>query len=345
MSGGLVSTLPVSVDDRIVWDAWLSLFQFPVVSVADEVGTFAAICDRSLGTAELAAQLDVDARALSVHLAMLAAMGLVERREGRWRATAATRTWLVPQADGYTGPLLHRFKERQPFHAQLMETLRTGHKARDYASVAEEWERGEMPPDLARMITAFMNAHSRASALAVGQQRLLAGVRSVLDVGGGSGIFAISMAKAWPQLSATVLEISTICAEADGYIKAAGVPGRVKTLPLNMFTQPWPHGHDAHFFSNIFHDWSDETCRLLARKSYESLPSGGRILLHEILMDDDGCGPLAAAAFSLLMLMGTRGRQYSLTELRQFLESAGFVDIEAARTGGGYYSLVSARKA
>ena len=67
-------------------------------------------------------------------------------------------------------------------------------------------------------------------------------------------------------------------------------------------------------------------------------------MLHEILMDDDGCGPPAAAAFSLLMLMGTKGRQYSLAELRGFLESAGFVDIEAAQTGGGYYSLVVARK-
>jgi hypothetical protein len=55
-------------------------------------------------------------------------------------------------------------------------------------------------------------------------------------------------------------------------------------------------------------------------------------------------GPLPAAAFSLLMLLGTRGRQYSLPELRQMLEAAGFVDIETARTGGGYYSLVSARR-
>ena len=339
-----MSTLPVNVDDRIVWDVWLSLFQFPVVSVADEVGTFAAIAGRGKGTAELASELNLDARALKVHLGMLAAMGLVERREGLWRATAATRTWLHPQADGYTGPLLHRFKSSQPMHAQLLQTLRTGDRAESYGSVAAEWERGEMPPDLAKMITAFMNAHSRASSMAVAQQPLFAGLKSVLDVGGGSGIFAIEMARAWPALHATVLEIDTICTEAAGYIEAAGIAGKVKTHPLNMFTQVWPKGYDAHFFSNIFHDWSDETCRLLARKSLEALPSGGRILLHEILMDDDDCGPLPAAAFSLLMLMGTKGRQYSLPELRQFLEAAGFSDIEAARTGGGYYSLVSARK-
>lgn len=339
-----MSTLPVNVDDRVVWDLWLSQFRFPVVSVADEVGTFAAISDRAKETGELAAELQVDARALGIHLAMLAALGFVERREGRWRATAAARTWLHPEADGYAGPLVKRFAQNQPLHEQLMVTLKTGGRAEAYKSASAEWERGEMPPGLAAIITAFMNAHSRASSLAVAQQPALREARSVLDVGGGSGIFSIEMAKAHPRLKATVLEIATICTEADRYIAAAGVGGQVSTHPLNMFTQPWPTGHDVHFFSNIFHDWSDETCRLLARKSFEALPSGGRILLHEILMDDDGAGPLPAAAFSLLMLIGTKGRQYSLPELRGFLESAGFTDIEAARTGGGYYSLVSARR-
>ncbi len=337
-----LSTLPVSVDDRIVWDTWLSLFRFPVVSVADEVGTFAALSARAKSTAALADELQVNARALAVHLGALAALGFTERREGLWRASAAARTWLHPAADGYAGPVLQRFSSQQPFHQQLLETLRTGDRAQQYPSVAEEWERGAMPPELARSVTAFMNAHSRASSLAVAQQPVFAGLRSVLDVGGGSGIFAIEMAQAWPALTATVLEIDTICAEADRHIAAREVQARVKTQPLDMFTQPWPRGHDAHFFSNIFHDWSDDTCRMLARKSFEALPAGGRILLHEVLMDDDGAGPWPAAAFSLLMLIGTKGRQFSLAELRQFLEAAGFVEVEAASTGGGYSSLVSA---
>ncbi|MDQ2639944.1 MAG: ubiquinone/menaquinone biosynthesis protein [Pseudomonadota bacterium] len=336
--------LPVSVDDRIVWDTWLSLFRFPVVSVADEVGTFAALSSRAKSTTALADELQLDARALAVHLGALAALGFMERREGLWRAAAAARRWLHPRAEGYVGPVLHRFVGQQPFHAQLLETLRTGDRAQQYPSVAEEWERGAMPPELARSVTAFMNAHSRAAACAVAQQQVFGQVASLLDVGGGSGIFAIEMAQAWPSLSATVLEIDTICAEADRYIAQRGAGARVQTLPVDMFTQPWPRGFDTHFFSNIFHDWSDETCRMLARKSFEALPSGGRILLHEVLMDDEGTGPWHAAAFSLLMLIGTKGRQFTLAELRGFLEAAGFVDVEAGSTGGGYYSLVSARR-
>jgi cyclopropane fatty-acyl-phospholipid synthase-like methyltransferase len=339
-----MSTLPVTTDDRIVWDTWLAMFRFPVVSVADEVGTFAAISARAKETGELAAELGVDERALGVHLGMLAALGYVERRGGRWRATAAARTWLHPQADGYAGPLVKRFAEQQPLHEQLMVTLRTGGRAETYRSASAEWERGEMPPDLAAGITAFMNAHSRASSRAVAMLPVFDGVRHVLDVGGGSGIFSIELVRAWPQLRATVLDIGTICSEAARYIAAAGVGGRVATHAANMFTEPWARGHDVHFFSNVFHDWSGETCCLLAKRSFEALPPGGRILLHEMLMDDDGCGPLHAAAFSLLMLMGTRGRQYSLPELRGFLEQAGFTDVEAQGTGQGYYSLVSARR-
>ena len=66
--------------------------------------------------------------------------------------------------------------------------------------------------------------------------------------------------------------------------------------------------------------------------------------MGEILIDDDYTGPWPAAAFSIMMLLGTLGQQFSLAEFKGILESAGFVDVQSERTGGGYYSLVSARK-
>jgi acetylserotonin N-methyltransferase len=339
-----MTALPPTPDDRIIWDTWLARYHWPVLTAADDVGTFVALSASALTTEELATQIRVDARALGIHLGLLAALGFVEKRDGRWRATAATRIWLHPDGEGYYGPVIHRYRESELLHKELVATLRTGEKSGTQPSAAEEWERGEMPAEMARAITAFMNAHSRASSRGVAVQTQFASVRSLLDVGGGSGIFAIELARTLPTLSATVMEIDAVCKEADKYIAAAGVGARVKTQAVNMFTQDWPTGHDAHFFSNIFHDWSDPTCRLLAKKSFAALAPGGRIFLHEMLMDDDGCGPLVSAAFSMMMLLGTRGRQFSLPELRGFLEGAGFVDVDAVRTGGGYYSMVTARK-
>ena len=339
-----MTALPATTNDRIVWDTYLAAYRLPLLTVADEVGTLAALSGAALGTAELAGQLGLNARALGIHLGMLAAMGFAERREGLWRASAEARRWLHPDGEGYCGPLIHGFRQSQPLHAQLLATLRTGDKAEGHSSAVAEWERGELPAEMAVRITAFMNAHSQASARGVVQLPLFADVRSLLDVGGGSGIFALQLAKAWPQLRATVMEIDSVCAAADRYIAEAGLGDRVTTLAVNMFTQDWPQGHDALFFSNVFHDWSEPTCQLLADKAFAALPSGGRILLHEMLLDDDHCGPLTTTAFSVLMLLGTRGRQYSFPELRGMLEAAGFADVEACETGGGYYSLVSARK-
>jgi acetylserotonin N-methyltransferase len=140
------------------------------------------------------------------------------------------------------------------------------------------------------------------------------------------------------------MDLKEVAAEASKYVERYQVGDRVGAIGVNMFTQEWPSGPDGHFFSNVFHDWSDETNRDLARRSFAALPPGGRIFLNEILMDDDYTGPYPAAAFSLLMLIGTLGKQYSLAEFRDILESAGFTDVQAQRTGGGYYSLVSARK-
>ncbi|HTQ99455.1 MAG TPA: methyltransferase [Candidatus Acidoferrum sp.] len=343
-SAATTQTLPPSNDDREIWECWLSQFRLPVVTVADEAGTFAALSGAAKSTAALAQEIGADARALGIHLGLLAATGFVERRDGLWRATALSRRWLHPEAEGYYGPALHGYRQSNPLHAQLLSTLRTGERPDSHASAADEWERGEMPPELASIITAYMNAHSRAAALALAEQPLFADVRLLLDVGGGSGSFSIALARAWPSLSATILEIAPVCVEAERYIAVAGVTRQVTTLARNMFTEAWPTGHDAHFFSNIFHDWSEATCQKLADAAFAALPSGGRILLHEMLMDDDHCGPWPVAAFSLLMLLGTKGRQYSLPDLKAMLQRAGFVDISALRTGASYYSLVSARK-
>jgi acetylserotonin N-methyltransferase len=111
-----------------------------------------------------------------------------------------------------------------------------------------------------------------------------------------------------------------------------------------MFRQPWPTGYDALFFSNVWHDWNVRTCQWLAARAFDALPSGGRILLHEMLLDDDGNGPVTAAAFSMLMLLATQGQQFTAGELKAILDAAGFARVDVTHTHP-YYSLVTGYKA
>jgi acetylserotonin N-methyltransferase len=205
------------------------------------------------------------------------------------------------------------------------------------------WASGQLDMERARRVAAAMQSHSLPAAIALARNGGFEGVRRLLDVGAGSGCFAIALAQQHPELSVSIMELPAMCQVAQEYIDAAGATGRVDTVAVDMFREPWPRGYDAMFFSNVFHDWNFETCRWLAERASEALEPGGRIYLHEMLLDDDGGGPVTTVSFSMLML-GTQGQQFTLPELRGLLEPAGFRDIEARPTYG-YYSLVTGRKA
>jgi len=339
-----MSALPPIADDTAIWDAWLSQFRLPILNVALEAGVFRALSGQAMTSEALAQELGVDARALSMFLAALCADGYVEKRLGAWRATSLARTWLHPEAKGYWGNFLKSIDNNAHLNSRLSEALRTGTRPASVDERPAGWEQGSMPQEVAAGIASFMQAHSQAPALGAARMPEFGKLKCLMDVGCGSGVYGIEIAKANPALKVVLMDLKEVAAEAAKYVAADGMEDRVSTAGVNMFEEEWPSEPDGHLFCNVFHDWSAETNRKLAKASFDALPSGGRIFLHEILMDDDYTGPFHAAAFSLLMLIGTLGQQYSLAEFRDILEGAGFTDVQAVRSGGGYYSLVSARK-
>ena len=330
------------VDDRLIWEVWLSSHNLPAMLAADEISLFDKLADGPLSVQDAATVCGVNARALGIISGLLCALGLLQRRDGRLGLTVTSREYLVKSSNFYWGALLGFFRERLPVYAQLMEALtpEAKHKGGDHA---QGWADGKIGLEQARGIAAFMHAHSCAPAIGAARSGAFKGVRRLLDVGAGSGVFSIAAAQAWPELRATIMDLDTMCEAAMTYVEDGAVTDRVDTKAVDMFREPWPTGYDALFFSNIFHDWNDEVCVDLARKAFDALPAGGRIFLHEQLMSDTSDGPAVTASFSILMLIGTQGKQYSLPEFAAILGKAGFVDVEATATCG-YYSLVSARK-
>ena len=344
--------LPAS-QDRAIWDIWLSMYRLPAMSVADELGVFAALAAAPATAAETAQRFGFNRRATDVLLSMLSALGLVAFRDGRHELTDVTRTYLLPESPYYWGPLLRILGVMPQHHATLIETLRApdrespldaaASKARSNDAV-DAWKSGQIERAQAEAVTRLMHCHSLPASVGAARNGNFEGTTRLLDVGGGSGCFSIAIAQQFPSIRCTVLELPAVCDVAHRYIADGGVTDRVDTTSIDMFREPWPRGYDGIFFSNIFHDWNAETNVFLARRAYEALSQGGRIFLHEQLLAEDGSGPVTTASFSMLMLLGTHGRQYSFTELQQILTSAGFTDVDARPTYG-YYSVVIGRKA
>ena len=329
------------IDDTQIWDSMLSLYNTHAIALALELQVFEAF-DAPMSVEELVSKTGYSTRGIKALLAMLKIRGLLDRHEGRYQLNNLSRTYMLKDSPYYWGPFFSWTSASLPNYKIYMENIRDG-GTKEEREAADGWESGEMDPEFARTITDYMHCHSIASAVGMSHTCDFSGVNKLLDVGGGSGCYAIAIANANTDMQATIMELKPVCAVTVDYITKAGVSDRVDTKAVDMFREAWPEGYDAHFFANVFHDWSFETCAELAKKSYASLAPGGRICLQEMLLDEGEDNPAAPVAFSFLMTWGTKGQQFTLDELRGILESSGFKNIRAQRSYG-YYSLVTGDK-
>ena len=326
-----------TTDDRVVWDVWLSMWWMPSVTAADELGVFDALDARPSTAPELARALSLTARGTAALLGLLASLGFLSAHEERYALTAVARDYLVTRSRFYWGGVLTREAARSSLHAIVKRAVA------GTAAPSAAWEGGVLTAAQARQVARFMDAHSQPAAAGLARVAVLDGVTRLLDVGGGSGCFSLALAARHPALRCTVMDLPAMCAEAARYTVAADLADRVGTHAADMFADAWPDGHDGVLFSNVFHDWSDDACGGLAARAHAALPAGGRVFVHELLLDEGGTTPRTAAAFSLLMAVATQGRQFTLRELRTLLETAGFTDVTCTPTHG-YHSVVSARR-
>ena len=327
------------LDDQRVYDAYVAGRMSAALAVGVRVGLFDRLDEGPCSTDDLAAALEFAPRGMRSLLIALKAMGLLEEEDGRWSLAPDAAAYLVRGRAGSLWGLIDMEMDHFLSPPALLEALRTGRPS-VYAG-EDPWEAHEGSPDTAGAFTAAMHSVSERPAAGVGEVIELPPGGRLLDVGGDSGALSIAVARAQPGVRCTVLDLPVVCELTRRYAADAGVGERVDAVPGDMFGEPWPTGHDAVLLSQILHDWSHEQGAALLASAFAALPSGGRVWIHEKLVDDDGRGPLANALVNLDMLVWTEGQQYSEAELRGLLAAAGFADVERRPTAG-YWSLVSA---
>jgi hypothetical protein len=350
MKGPSMSVLEApSADVYPVWESYLSPLWFPSVMIADELGIFSELAERPSSIDELAKSLSLNDRVLGALLPMLSSLGYLAPRLGRYHVTDVGTSYLLPESEFYWGGVFAGSRRNNTFVDSLRRALTTPDPpdaipgAQAGGGNSDSWATGQISPEAARGMAAYMHGHSAQGAVAIATSGEFASTKRLLDVGGCSGVFSMAIVQRNPEVRATIMDLGPVCDEGMSYVAKAGLGDRIDAHAADMFRSDWPEGYDAHFFSNMFHDWRPATCRELARRSFASLTPGGTINLHEMLIADDGSGPRLAASFAMLMVAGTQGQQYSFAQLRDILGGAGFVDIEVRRTSP-MHSLVRGHK-
>jgi ubiquinone/menaquinone biosynthesis C-methylase UbiE len=196
-------------------------------------------------------------------------------------------------------------------------------------------------------LTAFIAAmHDRAAkqAPAVVAQMDLSSVSRVLDVGGGSGAFAMAFVKAKEGITATVFDLPNVLPLTKRYVRQAKLSGKVELQAGDYLMDDLGRGFDIVFLSAIVHSNSGSENRKLIKKCARALNPNGRVVVQDFIMDDDRTAPLHGAFFSLNMLVGTgSGDTYTESEVRSWMEEAGLSKVVRRETPFGVTQIIGTK--
>ncbi|HYR58754.1 MAG TPA: methyltransferase, partial [Chthoniobacteraceae bacterium] len=233
------------------------------------------------------------------------------------------REHLVVGSPWNLGPYFISMKDR-PQTIDMLKVLRTGKPANWGSYDAQAWAQAMERPDFAAQFTAAMDCRGGLLGPALAKRLELAQKTALLDVAGGSGIYACAIVARHPHMRAALLEKPPVDRIARECIANQGCAEKVDVIAGDIFKDDWPRGFDVHLISNVLHDWEEPAVLDLLRKSHAALPAGGWLIIHDAFINAEKTGPLHVAEYSALLMQITEGKCYSVGEMRGYLAQTGF---------------------
>ena len=292
---------------------------------------------------EICTQFSIAERPTDVMLTLFASMDLLERQGEKIFLKPIAREHLVASSPFFLGPYYASLKDR-PVTKDFFQVLRTD-KPANWGSFKDEkdWAKAMEDETFAKNFTAAMDCRGVFLGQALAKKLDLAGRHKVLDIAGGSGIYACSLVAHHPHLSAAVFEKPPVDKVAAAAIARRSYSDRVQVIEGDMLKGDLPSGFDVHLISNVLHDWNEKTVEQVLRKSQQALDPGGLLVVHDVHINENKTGPFPNAAYSAMLMHATEGKCYSTSELYPLLRALGFDTLEFIPTAADR-SLVTAQR-
>jgi SAM-dependent methyltransferase len=304
-------------------------YRLPRVLIAAlELNLFTAVGTNAWTIADLARNVKVSERGLSILCRNLAMAGLLKKSGGIYTNSRLGATALNAHHPAYRGDYLRLIISHWADWGRLQESVKTGLPL-DHDEPDE--------PDYRRRFTWAMHHRTLEIAPKIAAQINMRGARTLLDLGGGPGTYAMAFLGKNPTLRATVCDRSAALDVAKEIASTHKTGARLSYLPLDVMVEDIPGTYDVVWYSNVLHIYSPEENQALFRRVSASLNPGGRLLIQDAFLHDrEGVFPEEASLFAVSMLLFTeKGNTYSVAETRAWLTEAGFERIKVLRMKKG----------
>ena len=282
---------------------------------------------------EVSAITGAAVRGLRTIMNAMVGLGLLSKdAEGRYSLTSESAAFLVSSKPSFLGGYIrHHTKQLIPEFLDLDEIIQRGGPSLPSGNEQIETEFFEEFVE-ALFPLAFPGAQALAEALGVDKAR--APIR-VLDLGAGSGVWGIALARKSAQVMVTAVDWPGIASITRTMAARFGVEDRFRFVGGNLWEADFRRGYSIAILGHILHGEGEEANRRLLKKTFDALAPGGTIAIAEILVDEDRKAPVFPLLFAVNMVANTeRGDTYSFAEIGGWLKNTGFEDVRALQIPG-----------
>jgi SAM-dependent methyltransferase len=307
------------------------------VGAALELGLFWLLDASPLDTQEIADRLAIPVVRCGYWLQLLARAGLLERDRDRFRTSAAAREAILAAYGHATWALLaEEARERLQALVDLPRRLRaTPAPGAARQGLSSAYARLASDASAAARFTRMLYEVHQPLARELAGSLDLGGVTRLMDLGGGSGVMSVELARRHPSLAVTVVDVATVCETGRDIVAMLGMSDRISFHAADIVHDPLPGGFDVVLECDV----NVYGVELFGRVR-EALDPGGRYLIVDGLAASPGEAPPSRVHWAFTRSMVDPGyAPPSLPEVRAMLEAARFSvaserPMEAPRTAG-----------
>lgn len=320
------ATAPLTEADQIS-DIAFGFMGSKALFAALDVGLFTALAEGPKTAEAVGQATGLHRDRAETLLTALTGLGLVSVEAGRFSNSPAAEAFLVKGAKYDFGDYLRLQVGQQMY--RLLEQLGPALAGTLPEGATDSYENWFSDPDEARLYSESQHAGSLGPGRQLAKRVDLSATRRLLDVGGGTGAFAISLCKAYPELEVTILDFPNVAALGRDYVAAAGLSDRITYREGNALKSDWPEGRDAVLMSYLFSGVPGSAHPGLLANAMRVLAPGGRVMVHDFIVHADRTGPRLAALWQLQHTAFTPEARSTDTErLTRLLTEAGFGAVE-----------------
>ena len=293
---------------------------------AVEIGLFTELAQGPKPRDVLAGRLGLHPRSSRDFLDALVSLGFLARSGEQYGNTAETDLFLDRRKPSYVGGILEMANHRlYPFWGHLTEGLRTGLPQNEVKSGGPGlFDTLYADPPRLKEFLAAMTGISHGANLTIAHAFPWKDYRTFADVGTAQGDLATQVALANPHLQGTGFDLLAVAPIFEEYVAAAGVAGRLRFTPGDFFKDALPQV-DVVMMGHILHDWDLPTKKMLIRKAFDAVPSGGALVVYEAIIDNDRSKNAFGLLMSLNMLIETPGGfDYTGADCEGWMKEIGF---------------------